>query len=115
MHEAEPGAMLAVSLGVEDVRPFLTAELWIAAENSPRLTVLAGTTAAVKELARHLEEARAGRSTAGDGPSLSYAVDGAGGNTLPGCSGRSAAHSTADAVALQCDRHVDHGATGSEP
>ena len=58
MHEAEAGAMLAVSLGVEEAREFLTTELWIAAENSPKLIVLAGVESAIADLAQRLARAR---------------------------------------------------------
>jgi phthiocerol/phenolphthiocerol synthesis type-I polyketide synthase E len=58
MQETAEGAMLAVSLPVEETRPYLTGDLWIAAENSPKLTVLAGTPAAVHEVERRLSAAR---------------------------------------------------------
>ncbi|HEY2740250.1 MAG TPA: condensation domain-containing protein, partial [Thermoanaerobaculia bacterium] len=48
------GAMLAVPLGPEELRPLLAGEVWVAAVNGPRLTVVSGTPRAVAELAERL-------------------------------------------------------------
>jgi phthiocerol/phenolphthiocerol synthesis type-I polyketide synthase E len=58
MQETAEGAMVAVSLPVEDASRYLTGDLWIAAENSPKLTVLSGTPAAVLEAECRLSSAR---------------------------------------------------------
>ena len=60
MQGADAGAMLAVSLGVEEARPYLTTDLWIAAENGPKLTVLAGAAPAIEALTQQLAGARVG-------------------------------------------------------
>ena len=49
MQSAAPGAMLAVSLPVDKLAEHLTSDLWIAAENGPKLTVISGTEAAIAE------------------------------------------------------------------
>jgi len=57
--EASPeGAMLAVSLAVDAVGPYLTPELWIAAENGPKLTVISGACGAVREAEEKLMAVR---------------------------------------------------------
>ncbi|HEY2738154.1 MAG TPA: acyltransferase domain-containing protein, partial [Thermoanaerobaculia bacterium] len=48
------GAMLAVPLAAEELRPLLAGEVWVAAVNGPRLTVVSGTPEAVAELAERL-------------------------------------------------------------
>jgi acyl transferase domain-containing protein len=58
MIQALPGgAMLAVSLDESAVRPFLTADVGIATVNSPGLTVVSGTEAAVAEAEKRLADA----------------------------------------------------------
>src|SRR5579859_2848616 len=52
------GAMLAVSLPVEAVGPYLAGDLWIAAENGPKLTVISGSRDAVKAAEQKLAAAR---------------------------------------------------------
>ncbi|MCE9667448.1 acyltransferase domain-containing protein [Myxococcus stipitatus] len=62
MQHLPSGAMLAVSLSEEEVRPYLDAagaELSLAAVNAPMQCVLSGTHAAVEEARRRLEEAGA--------------------------------------------------------
>ena len=54
MQNTHPGAMLAISLSVDQVTPYLTSELWIAAENAPRLTVVSGSEESIAELAKRL-------------------------------------------------------------
>ncbi len=58
MQEMAEGAMLAVSLRVEETGQYVTEDLWIAAENGPKLTVVSGTPAAVDAVERRLHEAR---------------------------------------------------------
>jgi phthiocerol/phenolphthiocerol synthesis type-I polyketide synthase E len=58
MQEMAEGAMLAVSLPVEEASRYVTGDLWIAAENGPKLTVVSGTPAAIAELVRRLSAAR---------------------------------------------------------
>ena len=58
MQETADGAMLAVSLSAEDVGVHLTADLWIAAENGPKLTVVSGSVEAVEDLVVRLAAAR---------------------------------------------------------
>ena len=62
MQHLPSGAMLAVSLSEEEVRPYLDAagaELSLAAVNAPMQCVLSGTDAAVEAARRRLEEAGA--------------------------------------------------------
>jgi phthiocerol/phenolphthiocerol synthesis type-I polyketide synthase E len=54
MQGTSSGSMLAVSLPVESVTPYLGQDLWIAAENGPKLTVLSGASRAVDEVERRL-------------------------------------------------------------
>ena len=58
MQETAEGAMLAVSLSAEDVGVHLTADLWIAAENGPKLTVISGSVEAVEDLVVRLAAVR---------------------------------------------------------
>jgi len=58
MQETAEGAMLAVSLSAEDVGTHLTADLWIAAENGPKLTVISGSVEAIEDLVVRLAAAR---------------------------------------------------------
>jgi phthiocerol/phenolphthiocerol synthesis type-I polyketide synthase E len=58
MQDTPEGAMLAVSLPVDQVAPYLTEELWIAAENGPKLTVLSGSLSVVGEAEKALKSAR---------------------------------------------------------
>jgi acyl transferase domain-containing protein/NAD(P)-dependent dehydrogenase (short-subunit alcohol dehydrogenase family)/acyl carrier protein len=48
------GAMLAVSLPVEEASFYLDGDLWVAAENSPKLTVISGTPSAIRGAERVL-------------------------------------------------------------
>ncbi|MFO7526383.1 MAG: aminotransferase class III-fold pyridoxal phosphate-dependent enzyme, partial [Ignavibacteriaceae bacterium] len=54
MQNQEPGSMLSVRLSQDKVSRFLTAEIALAANNSPNLTVLSGPTEKIKELADEL-------------------------------------------------------------
>ncbi len=54
MQCSREGAMLAVSLAVDEVTPYLTDELWIAAENGPKLSVVSGEVGAIAELQERL-------------------------------------------------------------
>ncbi|ABX06597.1 Beta-ketoacyl synthase [Herpetosiphon aurantiacus DSM 785] len=55
--QAQPhGAMLAVSLGVEAIQPYLNTEVALAVVNSPMTCVLAGPHAALELVKIHLEE-----------------------------------------------------------
>jgi acyl transferase domain-containing protein/NAD(P)-dependent dehydrogenase (short-subunit alcohol dehydrogenase family) len=58
MQEMAEGAMLAVSLPVEEAGLYLGGDLWVAAENSPKLTVISGTPGAVREAERKLATAK---------------------------------------------------------
>jgi phthiocerol/phenolphthiocerol synthesis type-I polyketide synthase E len=58
MQEMAEGAMLAVSLPVEEASLYLSGDLWVAAENSPKLTIVSGTPGAVQELERRLSAAK---------------------------------------------------------
>ena len=58
MQETADGAMLAVSLSAEDVGTHLTSDLWIAAENGPKLTVISGSVEAIEDLVVRLAAAR---------------------------------------------------------
>ena len=56
MSKLSPGAMLSVPLNLDEVEPYLTAGLSVAAINGPAQTVVSGATAAVEDLERLLEE-----------------------------------------------------------
>jgi acyl transferase domain-containing protein len=56
MSKLSPGAMLSVPLNLNEVEPYLTAGLSVAAINGPAQTVVSGATAAVEDLERLLEE-----------------------------------------------------------
>jgi len=58
MQETPEGAMLAVSLAAEEAGRELTADLWIAAENAPELTVVSGSVAAIEALEQRLAAKR---------------------------------------------------------
>ena len=58
MQEMAEGAMLAVSLPLEEANRHVTGDLWIAAENGPKLTIVSGAPAAIAELERRLGAAR---------------------------------------------------------
>jgi phthiocerol/phenolphthiocerol synthesis type-I polyketide synthase E len=58
MQEMAEGAMLAVSLPVEEASRYLSGDLWVAAENSPKLTIVSGTPSAVRELEHRLSAAK---------------------------------------------------------
>jgi amino acid adenylation domain-containing protein len=56
MQELRPGAMLSVRLGAEEVFALLNGHLSLAAANSPRLSVVAGSEAAIDALDRQMKE-----------------------------------------------------------
>lgn len=56
MSRLSPGAMLSLPLTLDEVEPYLTAGLSVAAVNGPAQTVVSGTVAAVEDLERLLEE-----------------------------------------------------------
>jgi phthiocerol/phenolphthiocerol synthesis type-I polyketide synthase E len=58
MQEMTEGAMLAVSLPVEEASRYLSGDLWIAAENGPKLTILSGTPSAVQKVQHQLSGAK---------------------------------------------------------
>ncbi len=58
MQEMAEGAMLVVSLPVDEASLYLRGDLWVAGENSPKLTVISGTPSAVDEVERRLSGAR---------------------------------------------------------
>jgi phthiocerol/phenolphthiocerol synthesis type-I polyketide synthase E len=58
MQEMAEGAMLAVSLPVEEASRYLSGDLWVAAENSPKLTIVSGTPSAVQQLQYRLSAAK---------------------------------------------------------
>jgi malonyl CoA-acyl carrier protein transacylase/acyl carrier protein len=58
MQEMTEGAMLAVSLSVEEASRYLSDDLWIAAENGPTLTIVSGTPSAVQKLQQQLSAAK---------------------------------------------------------
>lgn len=55
MYEQRPGGMLAVRTGADVLRPLLPADIEIAAQNAPSLTVVAGDAARIDVLAIQLE------------------------------------------------------------
>ena len=60
MEASTGGAMLAVTTGVESLKPHLTDGLWLAAINAPDVCVVAGNDAAVTVLETRLREAGVG-------------------------------------------------------
>ena len=58
MQEMAEGAMLAVSLPVDEASLHLSGDLWVAAENAPKLTIVSGTPGAVQELECRLSAAK---------------------------------------------------------
>ena len=54
--KAEPGAMLAVPLTAEELRPRLDQDLWFAAINSPQATVVGGREQAIQRLEEELKQ-----------------------------------------------------------
>jgi phthiocerol/phenolphthiocerol synthesis type-I polyketide synthase E len=58
MQEMAEGAMLAVSLPVEEASLYLSGDLRVAAENSPKLTIVSGTPSAVQDVERRLSAAK---------------------------------------------------------
>ena len=58
MQETPEGAMLAVSRSADELRPELSLDLWIAAENAPKLTVISGPVAAIDVLEKKLTAQR---------------------------------------------------------
>ncbi len=58
MQEMAEGAMLVVSLPVEEASRYLSDDLWVAAENGPRLTVVSGTHNAIQNLQHRLSAAK---------------------------------------------------------
>ncbi|MDY7023993.1 MAG: KR domain-containing protein, partial [Cyanobacteriota bacterium] len=55
MQQQPPGAMISVALSKEDLQPWLSSEIAIAASNSPQLSVLSGSIAAIDNLQKQLE------------------------------------------------------------
>ncbi len=58
MGQTPPGVMLAVTLAAESLAPYLRPELWLAAENGPKLSVVSGLPAAVQLLEEKLAKDR---------------------------------------------------------
>ncbi len=58
MQQMAEGAMLAVSLPVEEASRYLSGDLWVAAENNPKLTIVSGTPGAVQKLQQRLSAAK---------------------------------------------------------
>ncbi len=58
MGQTPPGVMLAVTLAAESLAPYLGPELWLAAENGPKLSVVSGLPAAVQMLEEKLAKDR---------------------------------------------------------
>lgn len=58
MGQTAPGVMLAVTLASESLSPYLGPELWLAAENGPKLSVVSGLPAAVQTLEQKLAKDR---------------------------------------------------------
>lgn len=54
---AQPGVMLAVSAGENDILPRLSDRIWLAAVNSPQSTVVGGSDEEIKKLEQGLQEA----------------------------------------------------------
>jgi acyl transferase domain-containing protein len=54
MQQSPPGAMLAVSLSEQELKPLLGAQLSLAAINSPTLSVVSGTIEAIEQIERQL-------------------------------------------------------------
>lgn len=54
MQQSPPGAMLAVSLSEQELKPLLGAQLSLAAVNSPTLSVVSGTIEAIEQIERQL-------------------------------------------------------------
>lgn len=57
MNSVPPGAMLAVRLSEEEVRPWVSSDVALAAVNGPSLCVMSGPAARMDELEKQLEEA----------------------------------------------------------
>jgi phthiocerol/phenolphthiocerol synthesis type-I polyketide synthase E len=58
MAQAPPGVMLAVTLQPDALARYFVEDLWLAAENGPRLSVASGLPSAIEELERKLSAAR---------------------------------------------------------
>ena len=58
MQDTAPGAMLAVGLNTQDLAPYLSPQLWIAAENGPKLTVISGSVDVIEKASKNLSLAR---------------------------------------------------------
>ncbi|MEA5517930.1 type I polyketide synthase [Limnoraphis robusta] len=56
MQQQPYGAMISVTLSIEDVQPLLSSEIAIAANNAPKLSVLSGSIAAIERLQEQLEK-----------------------------------------------------------
>jgi acyl transferase domain-containing protein len=54
MQQSPPGAMLAVSLSEQDLKPLLGTQLSLAAVNSPSLSVVSGTLEAIQQIEQEL-------------------------------------------------------------
>src|SRR6185295_7589844 len=57
MQEQGPGAMLAVAVGEGEARQYVKEDVWLAAVNSDRQSVMAGSQEAIGRLRRELSEA----------------------------------------------------------
>ncbi len=55
MQQQPPGAMISVPLSIEDIKPFLSSEIALAANNAPQLSVLSGSIEAINNLQKQLE------------------------------------------------------------
>ena len=58
MAQAPPGVMLAVTLQPDALARYFVEDVWLAAENGPRLSVASGLPSAIEELERKLSAAR---------------------------------------------------------
>lgn len=55
MQQQPLGAMISVPLSIEEIKPFLTSEIALAANNAPQLSVLSGSIEAINNLQKQLE------------------------------------------------------------
>jgi acyl transferase domain-containing protein len=58
MGQSSPGVMLAVLLAPEELARYFVSDVWMAAENAPKLSVASGLPGAIEELERKLAEDR---------------------------------------------------------
>jgi amino acid adenylation domain-containing protein len=75
MQAMAPGAMLALTLPVAEVRPLLTGSLSLAAVNAPSLCVVSGPEADIEALARQVQGHRLHTSHAFHSPSMAPAAE----------------------------------------